>query len=86
MLDGLVIDWIDGCCPVQGEGAVAGCPWFFRARGRGWTFEVTRPAGEGVYYAGGCWGDGEFAAGYMPIEVALRFIEQSSRAFLSTLG
>ena len=86
MLDGLVIDWIDGCCPVQGEGTIVGHPWYFRARGRRWTWRVwcdgTSPGSIGLYTCTAEWGDGEFAAGYMPLDVARGIIERSARRFL----
>ncbi len=31
---------IGGNCPVQGDGLVDGKPWYFRARGTAWSFEV----------------------------------------------
>jgi len=43
--DGFKIDMLGGNVPVQGEGTIDGLPWYFRARGRGWSFEVCKDPG-----------------------------------------
>lgn len=72
-------------CPVQIEGLVDGLPFYFRARFRGWSFSVAdTPDGDAVAVsienAPGQlieeeWGDGPFAAGWMPDDEAWRLVE-----------
>jgi hypothetical protein len=40
MIADLDISWIGGNCPVQAEGYVGRNPFYFRARGMHWSFEV----------------------------------------------
>lgn len=73
----LKIDTISGFCPVQGEGTVDGQPFYFRARGERWTMGI---GGDVVmspdWFRQRPWGDGPFAAGWMPIEEAQEIIEE----------
>ena len=43
---GIEIEWLGGNCPVQSEGTVAGCPYYFHARGNRWSFEVRTESSE----------------------------------------
>jgi hypothetical protein len=36
----LTIETIGGNCPVQAEGTIDGKPFYFRARGRGWSIGI----------------------------------------------
>ncbi len=54
----IVIDSLGGKCPCQGSGTIYGQPFYFRARGGGWTLEVCEPGEDPVsngkfYYAEG---------------------------------
>ncbi len=40
--DGVILNWLDGNCPVQGEGTVDGRYLYFRARGEKWSVEIGR--------------------------------------------
>ena len=78
------LDTIGGSCPVQGEGTVDGLYWYFRARGERWSFEVWDvsfgPFGElpgkpELWLTGAAWDEeGEYGAGYMPVQEAERLI------------
>lgn len=83
---GLVIRWLGGSCPVQGEGTVDGREWYFRARGQEWSFEVYSSAEESegnapplwwTWEDWGTWPD----AGYMPDDEARRKIDVSVERF-----
>jgi hypothetical protein len=39
---------LEGNCPVQSEGFIDDHPYYFRARGSHWTFDVAAPAGDAV--------------------------------------
>jgi hypothetical protein len=83
----VVIDWIGGNCPVQAEGTVAGQPFYFRARGCWWSFEVGPQGATGQNWAA-LWqyqepyGDDPYDAGWMPEEDALRFIQEAAKRYL----
>jgi hypothetical protein len=80
----IVIDMISGSCPIQGEGRIAGLPFYFRARGQRWSFSI-RDLGEAnyVWYRERAWGDLPYAAGWMEDNVALALIEQCGAAYLA---
>ena len=87
----LEIDSIEGLCPVQGEGAFDGVPFYFRARGEriGIGVHATDPLG--AYMDGGFgwrmvepWKPGErFAAGYVSEGDARAFIRRAYDAWLA---
>lgn len=67
-------------CPVQAEGKIYGFDWYFRSRGRAWSFEVAREMWKtGVIFE--CWGlydDNEesgYGAGHMSKRKAVSIIE-----------
>ena len=65
------IEHIGGNCPVQAEGFAFGHPFYFRARGSSWTFEVYDSEGTTVIFdQWEPWGDAPFDAGWMPEEEA----------------
>ncbi len=88
----LTIDRIGGQCPVQGDGWVDEQFWYFRARGSRWSFEVWPPGckpgpsgdlpePDSEWYIGRAWPPArtdEFAAGYMPTEIAEQYIRHSA--------
>jgi hypothetical protein len=80
----LVIDWIGGNCPVQGEGTICGKEFYFRARGEGWSFGV---GGDVVldpeWSREGTWGDGPFDAGWMSEDDARQIIERCAAEFIA---
>lgn len=85
----IVIDQLGGCCPVQAEGTVNGSPFYFRARGMGWTFsvgedpvEVCCGYSEGFHYEEE-YGDGPYAAGWMSEDEARAFIAKAAAMFVS---
>jgi hypothetical protein len=74
----LIVDYIGGNCPVQAEGVIDGKPFYFRARGEHWSMgvggePVCSPEWEHVEE----WGDGQYAAGWMPEEVAHQMIAKA---------
>ena len=65
--DGLWIRTIGGACPMQADGTMWGCPFYFRARHGEWHFYLSEPGidpveGPWIHRAGG-W---ENHNGYMP--------------------
>lgn len=81
---GIHIEYIGGNCPVQSEGTIGGKPFYFRARGRRWSMSI---GGHDVvsqpdWYTEEPWGDGEFAAGWMPQHVALGKIAYAFGAYV----
>lgn len=75
-ISGLVIDSLSGQCPVQAEGTIMGRPFYFRARGNRWSFEV-----ENQLTAQASYGEERYAAGYMPPNEAIAFIVESAIAW-----
>lgn len=88
--------YIGGQCPVQGCGHVDGFPWYFRARGAAWSFEVVDDksvdpeilplvnicaAGWEIEEDYGTHSD----AGYMSLEKAWALIESSIEKFRAGL-
>jgi hypothetical protein len=85
MSDGLLIDWLGGNCPVQAEGTVDGRPFYFRARGQRWSLEVADETGRLDYWHSPDsrswfyqepWGEGDYAAGWMPESDARDMIDK----------
>jgi hypothetical protein len=81
----LDITWLSGQAPVQAEGAVAGLPFYFRARWDYWTFSVAQTtsgdpvqvllgAEEGYNLQGAYGAKGECEASWMPHGDAWRII------------
>jgi hypothetical protein len=71
--------------PLQFEGTVDGNPAYFRARFQHWYFTIVRPGAEPVrpepdnnllFFREEQWGDGEYAAGYMPELIGRQKINQ----------
>lgn len=86
--EGLIIDWIGGNCPVQAEGTIAGKPFYFRARGRKWSFEVGDGDLDDIAWVANwhyeeSYGDGPYDAGWMPEKDALRFIQEAVQRYLA---
>lgn len=63
------IDYLGGNCPVQAWGMIDGREFYFRARGQSWSMQI------GDWYRINPWGDGPYAAGWMPEETARQIIE-----------
>lgn len=79
----LYIEYLGGNCPVQAEGTVNGKRFYFRARGTHWSMGIggDEPVGEPEWIRQEKWGDGPFAAGWMPEEEARRIIERCAAAY-----
>lgn len=70
-VEGVVIRWLGGNCPVQAEGTFDGAPFYFRARGTSVTCEAGDVANEW------CWDGPVYEwpdAGWISEETALAFI------------
>lgn len=81
----LKIDWIDGNCPVQGEGYINGLPFYFRARGSHWSLTVyidnkTEWKYEEQY------GDQPYSAGWMENSEANAFIEKAAGMYVGEVN
>jgi hypothetical protein len=75
----IIIDWLEGCCPVQAEGTVNGIPFYFRARGSQWSIEI---GDEWVYTEKyGEWP----TAGWMDFDEAKNLIHSSCEKFVKEL-
>lgn len=90
----VVIEEIGGNCPVQAEGTINGKRFYFRARGEHWRVEV-HPTAKGDFLdwpddgmewrTQGKWGDGPYAAGWMPEDVARDMIAKAAAEHAKTL-
>lgn len=80
-LHSIIIKGLSGFCPVQGFGTVNDKEFYFRARGQQWTLEV-----EDKLVAGDIWGDGPYAAGWMPLEEAMRLIAAGLSEYANNLS
>ncbi|HWP43098.1 MAG TPA: hypothetical protein VNO14_07690, partial [Blastocatellia bacterium] len=85
----LRIDYLGGECPVQAEGTVDGKPFYFRARGRRWSFALSEDPNNSSpdeetadFYVEEKYGDTPYAAGYMPIEAAESIIRRCAEEYL----
>lgn len=68
-----------GNCPVQSEGHIEGHPYYFRARGTHWSFDVAEPgnsaiSGNSVYSKAGLVEGNDYAAGWLPVDEATKII------------
>lgn len=78
LMENVHIDWLWGYCPVQAEGTIDGEKFYFRARGIHWRIGiggdvVTNP----TWGYGESYGNGPFAAGWMPEDKARDFIAKA---------
>lgn len=69
-------EYIGGKCPVQAEGTVNGEPFYFRARGTHWSFEIQ--GGKGWLYQEK-YSDEPFRAGWMGEDEARAFINKAAK-------
>lgn len=94
----LEFDFISSMAPVQAEGTVAGCPFYFRARTRKWEFTLAQnPSDDPVelgpedvsrgaaWYRTGEVAGGPFAASYLPLDEAASIIRDCAREYISGL-
>ncbi len=73
------IETIGGNCPVQAYGTIFGTAFYFRARGQSYSlaigeYPVEIPKYREGWYVNKSWGEREFDAGYMPVNLALLLI------------
>jgi hypothetical protein len=92
------IEWVDGKCPVQSEGEIDGCRYYFRARGEHWSITIAPKDVTGDYKEWPTtdeainrefryeeeWGDGPYAASWMPEDVAREMIAKGARQFVAS--
>ncbi|MGL5735424.1 MAG: hypothetical protein ACRCYS_11210 [Beijerinckiaceae bacterium] len=83
---GAVMKNIGGNCPVQAEGTVEGCAFYFRARGDEWQFHVAPTDADifserELFYIERAYGAGPFDAGWMPLHEAYGFITDAIGEF-----
>ena len=80
----LVINWLGGNCPVQAEGTICGKPFYFRSRGEHWSIGIGgEPVREPEWEREEEWGDGPFAAGWMPEDEARRIIDRCASEYMN---
>lgn len=82
----LVIEYLGGKCPVQGEGEVDGEEFYFRSRGDSWSMSIGGPdvIGEPKWYYEedyGQWPD----AGWISEDEALSFIRKAADLYRASL-
>lgn len=83
----VVISYIGGQCPVQAAGTINGAPFYFRARGNWWSMGIGNdPVAVAMHGATGwCrqrqYGTDKYAAGYMPVDEARRFIAECAEDY-----
>lgn len=78
----IVIDFLGGNCPVQGEGTINGKPFYFRARGESWSLGIggADPCGDAEWEHRawfGQWPD----AGWMTTEEAEGFLRAAASRY-----
>ena len=74
---GLIARVTCSACPLQIEGQIDGEEFYFRARGEHWRMGIGGdPVCDPVWSMCGPWGDGPFAAGYMPEEIGRAIVEK----------
>lgn len=80
---GIVIDFLGGNCPVQGEGEIDGHPFYFRARGSHWSLTVDEKdsTGSPAWEHKERYGSGPFDAGWMPESDAKDLIAKGAALF-----
>lgn len=76
-------EWLSGNCPVQAEGHVRGMPFYFRARGHGWSLELND--GEQTVACITCRYGPSYSAGWMPHEDARAIIDAVAPSLLPVL-
>lgn len=93
MTPGIEFEITCNACPVQIEGTIDGVPFYFRARGQYWAMGVggEKPVRVAMGWEEGWsrsepWGDGPFAAGWMPHETAFEIVHQVAAEFRSENG
>lgn len=80
----LNIQYIAGNCPVEAEGTIDGSAFYFRARGKTWTFAVgDDPIGVPDWKYEQAYGDSPFAAGWMSEDEARQFITEGAERYRS---
>lgn len=80
----LRLDTIGGNCPVQARGFIAGVPFYFRARGKHWSFSVGRdPVGNPDWQHREQYSDEEFAEGWMEEKEAKEFIAKAAKLYMA---
>ncbi len=90
----LQFEFTSSPAPVQAEGTVAGCSFYFRARGDTWEFTVAEhesddPAGLGqqdvvvgkAWYRSGTL-PGRFEASWIPLDQATSLIQECAREYI----
>lgn len=81
----ITIRWIGGNCPVQAEGNVGECDFYFRARGDSWSMGI---GGDVVLSPDWGhkeeWGEGPYDAGWMPQHVALQMIGKAVGLYVAS--
>jgi hypothetical protein len=76
-MQGLRMTITCGACPLQIEGTIDGEPYYFRARGEHWSMGIGGDTVvEPLWSMSGPWGDGPFAAGYMPEHIGQAIVEK----------
>ena len=78
---GIIIEYLGGNCPVQGEGTIDGKPFYFRSRGAAWSLGVGgEPVGKPdweIQEAYGTWPD----AGWITEDEARAFIAKGAKLY-----
>ncbi len=92
MDEGIKITSIGGNAPVQAEGTIDGHPFYFRARWGYWSLEINTsqtgpadvlswPEDADIWEHEEPWGDGPYAASWMPQDVVLACIEAAATSW-----
>lgn len=77
----IVIEWLDGNCPVQAEGTVSGKRFYFKSRGARWSLSVgDDPLGNPEFYYEEPYGK-QFEAGWITENEARSFIDRAAGLF-----
>jgi len=82
------IETIGGNCPVQAHGTIFGTAFYFRARGQSYSLAIGEdpveiPKYKKGWYVNKSWGEHEFDAGYMPVNLALLLIAKHTIDYIN---
>ena len=82
------VESIGGQCPVQAHGTILGTEFYFRARGQAYSLAIGEdpvdiPEYRKGWYVKKSWGEHEFDAGYMPVNIALLLIAKHTIDYIN---
>jgi hypothetical protein len=79
----IIIDTLNGNCPVQAEGTIDGHNFYFRARWQHWSIDIggDDPCDSADFTYREAYGDDPYSAGWMSDDEARAFIAKGAAKF-----